>query len=58
VRLLAQGFLGLLGGVIEFTALGAALIWLDIGLLLKDASVSLVGKPSMIRLGQSPIIIG
>jgi hypothetical protein len=62
VSLLVRGFLGLLGGVVVFTALSVALevlkVMEDMGVVLNAISVSLVGRLSMIRLGQSSTILG
>ena len=53
VSLLGQGFLGLLGGVVVFTVLTVALkvlrVMEDIGVVLNDISVSLVGGRLTIR---------
>ena len=60
--MLVRGFLGLLGGVVAFTALSVVLEVLrvmgDIDVVLNAISVSLAGKLSMIRLGQSSTILG
>jgi 2C-methyl-D-erythritol 2,4-cyclodiphosphate synthase len=56
VSLFVQDFSGLLGGVVVFTVLDAILevlkVMEDIGMVLKDTSVSLVGKLSTVRLKQ------
>jgi len=53
VSLLVQGFLGLLGGVVAFTALTVVLevlrVMEDIGVVLNDISVGLVGGRLTIR---------
>jgi len=61
-RLFAQDFLGLLGGVVVYTALSVVLevlrVMEDIDVVLNATSVSLVGKLSMIKLGLSSTILG
>ena len=62
VSLLVQGFLGLLGGVVVFTALTVALEVLSvmegIGVVLNDISVSLVGGCLTIRQTPYSTILG
>jgi len=62
VRLFAQGFLGLLGGVVVFTVLGVALevlrVMEDIGVVLNDISVGLVGGCLTIRQAPYSNILG
>ena len=62
VSLLVQGFLGLLGGVVVFTALSVALEVLrvmgDIGVVLNAISVSLVGGRLTIRQAPYSTILG
>jgi len=60
--LLVQGFLGLLGGVVAFTALSVVLEVLrvmgDIGVVLNAISVSLVGGRLTIRQAPYSTILG
>ncbi len=62
VGLLVQGFLGLLGGVVAFTALSVVLEVLrvmgDIGVVLNAISVSLVGGRLTIRQAPYSTILG
>ena len=62
VSLLVQGFLGLLGGVVAFTALSVVLEVLrvmgDIGVVLNAISVSLVGGRLTIRQAPYSTILG
>jgi len=62
VRLFAQGFLGLLGGVVVFTVLGVALevlrVMEGIGVVLNDISVGLVGGRLTIRQTPYSTILG
>jgi len=62
VSLLAQGFLGLLGGVVVFTVLGVALevlrVMEDIDVVLNDISVGLVGGCLTIRQTPYYTILG
>ena len=60
--MLVQGFLGLLGGVVAFTALSVALevlrVMVDIGVVLNAISVSLVGGRLTIRQAPYSTILG
>jgi len=62
VRLFAQGFLGLLGGVVVFTVLGVILevlrVMEGIGVVLNDISVGLVGGRLTIRQTPYSTILG
>jgi hypothetical protein len=62
VSLLVRGFLGLLGGVVVFTALSVALEVLrvmgDMGVVLNAISVSLVGGRLTIRQAPYSTILG
>jgi len=62
VSLLVQGFLGLLGGVVAFTALSVALevlrVMEGIGVVLNAISVSLVGGRLTIRQAPYSTILG
>jgi len=62
VSLLAQGFLGLLGGVVVFTVLGVALevlrVMEDVDVVLNDISVGLVGGCLKIRQTPYSTILG
>jgi len=60
--LLVQGFLGLLGSVVAFTALSVVLevlsVMEDIGVVLNDVSVGLVGGCLTIRQALYSTILG
>ena len=62
VSLLVQGFIGLLGGVVAFTALTVVLevlrVMEDIGVVLNDISVGLVGGCLTIRQAPYSNILG
>ena len=62
VSLLVQGFLGLLGGVVAFTALTVVLevlrVMEDIDVVLNDVSVGLVGGCLTIRQAPYSTILG
>jgi len=62
VRLFAQGFLGLLGGVVASTVLGVVLevlrVMEGIGVVLSAISVSLVGGRLTIRQAPYSTILG
>jgi len=61
-RLFAQGFLGLLGGVVVFTVLTVVLevlrVMEDIDMVLNDISVGLVGGRLTIRQTPYSTILG
>ena len=60
--MLVQGFLGLLGSVVAFTALSVVLevlsVMEDIGVVLNDVSVGLVGGCLTIRQALYSTILG